>query len=229
MARPIPEGRADELIRAATRVFISRGFRRTQMSHVANAVGVSAGSVYTYVEGKEALFFWCLRRAAGVTIGDAALPLSAPARDVMLKEVEQALDANARLPTLQRALRSDSRRAAPAAELQDLIGELYDATRETRVLQALIERSAMDIPGLADTFFLRVRRRVLRDLTKYLMEGSATGRLKHLPHPEVSARLILEAQSWFARTRYADPDAGDIDDTAARAVVIADLSHSFLP
>ena len=55
MARRIPESRFDELVRAATGVFIARGYRLTQMSDVAEAVGVAKGTLYGYVESKDAL------------------------------------------------------------------------------------------------------------------------------------------------------------------------------
>lgn len=228
MAKSIPEDRVPDLIRQATRVFIAKGFRRTQVSDVAKALGVSAGSVYTYVDSKEALFYWCLRRAAGGSLDEAGLPLPTVAHEVMLKEVEQALDAGSRLPSLKAALK---RRPAgeTAPELARIIGEIYDATHQTRFLQALIERSAMDIEGLADTFFVRIRRQVLNDLTRYLEARSSTGAIRELEHPAVSARLILETQSWFARNRYGDPDAGDITDEAARTIVIDHLVRGLLP
>ena len=49
MARHIPEDRIDGLIRAATEVFIARGYRLTQMADVAEAVGVAKGTLYGYV------------------------------------------------------------------------------------------------------------------------------------------------------------------------------------
>jgi len=57
MARRIPENRFDELVRGATEVFIARGYRLTQMSDVAEAVGVAKGTLYGYVESKDALLW----------------------------------------------------------------------------------------------------------------------------------------------------------------------------
>ena len=41
MARKIPERRFDDLVRAATEVFIAHGYRHTQMADVAEALGVA--------------------------------------------------------------------------------------------------------------------------------------------------------------------------------------------
>ena len=56
MPRRIPESRLADLLDCATAVFIAQGYRQTQMSDVAEALGVAKGTVYLSVESKEALF-----------------------------------------------------------------------------------------------------------------------------------------------------------------------------
>ena len=63
MPRRIPPDRFQEMIAAATGVFIAQGYRRTQMVDVAQAMGVAKGTVYLYVESKEALFDAVVRYA----------------------------------------------------------------------------------------------------------------------------------------------------------------------
>ncbi len=63
MPRVIPESRLQDLLECATRVFIEQGYRRTQIADVAEALGVAKGTVYLYVESKEALFYAALRYA----------------------------------------------------------------------------------------------------------------------------------------------------------------------
>ncbi|MEL6348325.1 MAG: helix-turn-helix domain-containing protein [Myxococcota bacterium] len=63
MARRIPASRFDELVRAATAVFIARGYRLTQMADIAEAAGVAKGTLYRYVESKDALLEQCLWHA----------------------------------------------------------------------------------------------------------------------------------------------------------------------
>ncbi len=82
MARRIPEARFDEMVRAASEVFIARGYRLTQMADVAEAIGIAKGTLYVYVESKEALFALCLRHAdrQGPVKQPDTLPVPAPAR-----------------------------------------------------------------------------------------------------------------------------------------------------
>jgi Bacterial regulatory proteins, tetR family len=63
MVRRTPEHRFQDLLDAATRVFIAQGYRRTQVADVAEAMRVAKGTVYLYVESKEALFDAALRYA----------------------------------------------------------------------------------------------------------------------------------------------------------------------
>lgn len=56
MSRRIPEARLEQLVDAAARVFIERGYARTQMADVAAALGVAKGTIYLYVESKEVRF-----------------------------------------------------------------------------------------------------------------------------------------------------------------------------
>jgi AcrR family transcriptional regulator len=53
--RRAPENRFGDLVQAAVQVFIAQGYRLTQMSDVAAAMGVAKGTVYLYVKSKEAL------------------------------------------------------------------------------------------------------------------------------------------------------------------------------
>ncbi len=56
MARSRPPDRLDQILQAATRVFARTGLENSRMSLVASEAGVSQGTLYNYVESKEALF-----------------------------------------------------------------------------------------------------------------------------------------------------------------------------
>src|SRR5215467_2238670 len=56
MARQDPAARLSQLVKHATEVFIDRGYKNTQMDDIASSLGVAKGTLYVYVESKEALF-----------------------------------------------------------------------------------------------------------------------------------------------------------------------------
>ena len=53
--------RCREILQAATGVFASEGYRNTDMQSIADAAGVSKGTLYTYYESKEKLFLSACR------------------------------------------------------------------------------------------------------------------------------------------------------------------------
>src|SRR5215813_2441807 len=91
MARSIPADRFQSLLEAATAVFLEQGYRRTQIADVAERLGVAKGSIYTYVESKEALFDFALRHADGlepVQLPDT-LPVATPPPGSTLETVRK--------------------------------------------------------------------------------------------------------------------------------------------
>src|SRR5918911_541542 len=124
MPRPRPPDRLEQLAESAVKVFTARGYRRAQMADVAREMGVAPGTLYLYVESKEALFDLAVRHA--------------------------------------------------------------------------LANGAGELPST-----LRIAQKLLRDV----------------PDVDAGVRLIGEIVAWFARHRYADPEAGAISDDVARRTV----------
>jgi AcrR family transcriptional regulator len=106
MARKTPPDRLPQLIACATTVFIDQGYRRTQMDEVAAALGVAKGTLYLYVESKEALFDLVVRCAdAEPPLPQfGPLPLPSPKSGATLSYVRERLAQNQTLPALTAAL-----------------------------------------------------------------------------------------------------------------------------
>jgi len=141
MARPIPENRFEQLLEAATRVFIAQGYRRTQIADVAAEMGVAKGTIYLYVESKEALFAAALRHAdaRAPLVSELELPLAAPPPAAMKRELEERLAACVnQVPGIRSRFRWEGRvesddeillliktTAGRYAELEKTIGRLH--------------------------------------------------------------------------------------------------------
>src|SRR5438552_6459514 len=92
MARQIPDGRFPQLLEAATEVFIEQGYARTQMADVATALGVAKGTLYLYVESKEALFDLVARYAdAEPPMPWPPLPVRTPKPGATVKYVREQI------------------------------------------------------------------------------------------------------------------------------------------
>ena len=228
MARRIPEGRFDDLVRVASNVFIAQGYRRTQMADVAAALGVGKGTLYGYVESKEALFELCLRHAdsRGPVEQPDTLPLPTPEPGALLRTVRGALEREGRLPELSRAL--ERRRARDIrVELEAVLRELYDVMERNHRGIKLIDRCA-DHPEVAPQWQAAGRVAVRDRLVGYLESRVRAGQLRRFPDVQLAARFVIETiATWAVHIKWdAFPQA--FDAKAARDSAIDFLLRGLL-
>jgi AcrR family transcriptional regulator len=229
MARPKSEDFLERLLRAAMRVFSQKGLVRSRMSDVAEEMGVSHGSLYNYVESKEALFYLLVDQGARdepVKL-PPELPVRTPSREALLKRIEEQIESAFSLPRLDAALKrrqtDDSR-----TELEEIIRELYQGIHRTREPATVLERSAIEQPNLFALYFVQTRRRLLERLTDYLRRRIERGCFQSVVDPVTAARFLIESVAFFARHRYNDPDLRPGDDEAVRETVVQLLVRSFI-
>ncbi|ALJ21853.1 TetR/AcrR family transcriptional regulator [Microbacterium sp. No. 7] len=63
--------RRDEIVRAATPLFRSKGFAGVRMTEIAGAVGITAPALYRHFDGKQALLMACI--GSGLDVVEAAI------------------------------------------------------------------------------------------------------------------------------------------------------------
>lgn len=226
MAQRSARERLPELVDAAIRVFRRNGFRAAQMSDIAREMGVSEAALYRYVEGKEGLFGLVVRHALFLEeLPDGELPLASPPLQDTVVQLRELLTPAAIPPALAQALRH-SRAGDPLAELEGIVRELFSLMALTGPAMDMIERSAREMPELAQLFTVDLRRPLLAALTGYLERRADAGQLRRVPHPEAAARLVIETVAWFSRHRMSDPDGAAITAAAAEDTVADTLLHA---
>ena len=220
MPRSIPHDRLERLIDCATEVFIERGYKRTQMADVADALGVAKGTLYLYVESKEALFDLVVRCAGERPPYPIPpeLPISTPDPAATVELATERLAARRGLPALTAAL-SRHRVTNVASELEGIVRELYRTLSANRRAIKLIDTSARDRPDLAELWFRHGREWSLQQLERYLEKRIGAGLLTALPDVPAAARLILETTVFWAVHRHWDPHPQTIDEQVAEDTV----------
>jgi AcrR family transcriptional regulator len=209
------------IVDAATEVFARRGYAGAQMADVAEAAGVSVGTIYNYVEGKEALLLLCAERPFVDVTEGRTLPVPAPDRGELLGRLEATLARHVSIDSLERALEGTVRPGTVDAQLREIVGDLFDLLAATRVAADAMERSAREAPDLAELFYRRVRLRILDQLEEYLGRVDGARPLPGPLTPELAARSVLEVVTWWARHRHRDPAPLGVDEAHAREVAIA--------
>lgn len=216
-----------KLVSAAAETFIAQGFQRTQMQDVADALGVAKGTVYGYVENKDALLGAALRFADGVEPLPevATLPVRAPVEGELAAMVAERLRDEIGQLRLVEAL-SKRRRGPLAVELSEIITNLYDTLSQHRVSIKLVDRCAPELPELADVWFGQGRSGLVVVLTEYLQRRKAL----RLPGPApLVARTILETCVLWAVHLHWDPARQPVDTAAVPATLAGLLTRGLLP
>jgi AcrR family transcriptional regulator len=221
MARAIPPDRFHDLVEAASAVFLEQGYRRTQMADVAARMGVAKGTVYLYVESKEALFDSVLRHADSeerIALPEA-LPVPTPPPGATLEMVRKRVAREASLPFLSAALERQ-RVTDVRGELERIVRELYGVLHRHRVGIKLLDRCAHDHPDLAGVWYGNGREGALELLRRYLEDRIRRRRLLPVEEPAVTARILLETVVFWAVHRHWDPSPQPVDERVAEAAVV---------
>ncbi|MDH3625374.1 MAG: TetR/AcrR family transcriptional regulator [Myxococcales bacterium] len=218
MPRVRDPARFSRLVSVATDVFIERGYRRTQMKDVADAMGVAKGTIYLYVESKEALFDLAVRAANDDLAEPKKLPVATPKPGVTIRYVKDALANEARLPKLEAALG----RPCPTdvcAELEGIVRELYALMHQRRVALKLIDRNAAQYPELAAIYFAIARQAIPKLLETYLDARLPRDRRDGVPLTAI-ARGVVEVIAFWAIHRHWDPAPTPVQEEASEAAAV---------
>lgn len=216
--------RLARVVKAATNVFIQKGYRRTQMADITKALNLSAGAIYRYVESKEALFDQVVRVSAGKELGEAnlVLPLPTPRPGATLAFLQATLRREGRITNLECALGRPTVED-PAAEFEAIVRELYSKTARHRVGIKLLDSSALDWPELAALWSGYWRAKLVKQLSRYLQLRILHHALRPVPDAVAWARLIVETVAFFALHRHYDAHPTPVGEKVAEDTVVAAL------
>jgi AcrR family transcriptional regulator len=228
VARKVPAGRFTQLIEVATKTFVARGYRLTQMSDVAEALGVAKGTLYGYVESKEALFDAAVRFADGQgTLPEpGALPLPTPAAGSAVQYIQRRLTEEASELELVAVLSRPTGRRAKQEEFESIVRDLYRRMSRNRRALKLVDRCAIDHPELASVWFEQGRYGQVALFATYLERRIAEGRMRAVPNVQLAARMALETIALWAIHMPWDASPRPFADDDVENAVVDMLVHA---
>jgi AcrR family transcriptional regulator len=180
---------------------------------------MSTGSLFTYVESKEALFHLVFLRwfeMSSERPPDLPVPTPGPGETI---EVIKAGLSQIQMPRIRLAL-DDEEPADVDVELREIVEERYNLIDRYWPLIAVIERCAVEMPELEAAWFGLARAGSFEELGSYLERRMEAGLLRPMPDAEVAARVVTESLSWFAWHRREGRDSSLYDDDAVRRTVV---------
>lgn len=196
-------------------MFTRQGWRLAQVSDIAAAAGVAAGTVYLYAADKLALVDLAIRAAARVELpGEASLP----ARPDLPATLRQALATRLSLPRLQAI--ADGAPLGPES-LETLLAELYDLLSRERHLILLLDRLTPELAAVEQGYGQMLRGAAFARLTAAIARLAEAGHARRDLDREAAARAVLEMLAWMAMRRPGDPLPPACDDVTARRTALA--------
>jgi AcrR family transcriptional regulator len=218
-------GTTRDVARAALECFTAGGFRLTQIAHVSERMGVSVGSIYRFVESKEALFHIAALEAVDQLPDALPTPVSVAGPQDTVAAIGTLISRERLWPELQGAIGGAAPRNVKA-EARAIAGELYDAISARARLILLLDRCARDIPELAELFDRRIRHRLVKDLVTWVMRRGLIPGAKPADCAAL-ARGAMEAIAWLAKTRLRDRTADAINEDQAREAAVRIFANAF--
>jgi AcrR family transcriptional regulator len=231
MTRKRPDDRIARLVEIATEVFISsQGYQRTQMDEVARQLGVSKGSLYLYVESKEALFDLCVRYADdpdAVTRDEFSLPYKSAGGEEALGYVQVRLAQDPAFQEMIGILLTEES-LEPARDLERLVRILYGALGRNRKSIKLIEAAASDHPNLSKIWYPNARGQLLEVLLPFVERHLLAGAFRPLTSAPIAARHLIETCTFWAVHRHWDPSPQSIDEDKLEDALVELVLRVFL-
>lgn len=215
---------------AALGVFCRQGYERAQVADVAKAMGVAVGTVYLYVESKEALFDLVVRHTAAEDsswLDQLEIPVPTPPPDSTLQFLRSVFGRHTEWPVLTTALKLE-RADDPRAELESVLREQCQLMRRHRYGLLLLMRSALEFPGLTEVFVHGLRRKLLEHLVRYIELRASAGQFRKVADPFATAAVLTQSIAWANLQRPFDPGLQGLKEEAVEDATVEMLTHGLL-
>ena len=202
---------------SASKFFIHKGYRQTQMIDIAKDVGMAAGSFYNYFTGKKAMFDFTIRCSFDDQYLDeeVVFPIEEINHDDVNVYFQGIIHQDIEQPLKEENL-----------AFEKLIGVVYDFISKYWRGIRILERNEVDWPALA-LFYYEERKQVFKMIDDYLKTGIEKGEIRQIDNIEYHTRLIIETVAWWGMHRRYDRMHNDIDNNVAKAMVVDVLSHAY--
>lgn len=215
--------RIKDIADEATRLFLQQGYAKTQISHIAKAVGVSVGTIYLDFAGKKEIMHFILK----CTIDPAFLEreFERPITDDLFTGLEDEIIAlieksgNDFAEHLQNGVND--------YDFETLISDAFDMLAQYAVGCLFIEKNQFDFKNLAQ-HYMAYRRKFLDTMMGYLRIFIEQGTVRPLEHLELSTTLMIEILSWWAMdVRYTSFETKDVPLDLAKQICMDNIVAAY--
>lgn len=213
--------RIQKIADAAVRLFLSQGYAKTQINHIAKAVGVSVGTIYLDFAGKKEIMHFILKCTVSPSFMDRDFdrPITDDLFDGIENEIINLFD--------ELGKEFESNLGNNDYSFEDLISDTFDMFSRYAVGCLFIEKNRFDFKRLAD-HYTAYRKKFLKDMMHYIERFIEKGTVRPLENIELSITLIIEILSWWAMDiRYTSFETRDIPAELAKKTCLDNIIHAY--
>lgn len=208
---------------AATYLFLQQGYSKTQISHIAKAVGVSVGTIYLDFTGKKEIMHFVLKCTIDPTFCNR--DFDRPITDDLFTGLEN--DIVAIFEKTGNDFAKHLINDAADYDLETLVSDAFELLAKYAVGCLFIEKNQFDFKFLAEHYKV-YRKKFLETMTQYLKAFVKSGKVRPLEQLELSTTLIIEILSWWAMDmRYTSFETKDIPLALAKKVCIDNIISAY--
>lgn len=215
--------RIKDIADAATRLFLQQGYAKTQISHIAKAVGVSVGTIYLDFTGKKEIMHFILK--CTVDPGFMEREFERPITDDLFTGLEDEIIALFEKSGSEFAAHLQN--GIADYDFETLISDAFDILARYAVGCLFIEKNQFDFKNLAQ-HYMAYRRKFLDTMMGYIRAFIEQGTVRPLEHLELSTTLIIEILSWWAMDiRYTSFETKDIPMDLAKQICMDNIVAAY--
>lgn len=215
--------RINSITEAATSLFLRQGYSKTQISHIAKAVGVSVGTIYHDFVGKKEIMHYILKCTIQPEFAGKMLetPISDENFVGLEQEIVQVLEESAE--QFEKPLLND----LEGYTFELLISDSFDLLSRYAAGCLFIEKNQYDFPFLAK-HYKAYRKKFLSTMTEYLKAFMERRIIRKIDNIELTTILIVETLSWWAMDiRYTSFETSNVPMKEAKAVCMDNIISAY--
>lgn len=208
---------------AAVKLFLQQGYSKTQISHIAKAVGVSVGTIYHDFIGKQEIMHFILK--CSIEPSFIKKDFDRPITDRLFIGLNDEI--NSEFIKAAEMFSYNIKNVGIDYTFENFISDAYDLLERYAVGCLFIEKNKMDCPELAENYLL-YRKNFISTMTEYVVRFMQKGMIRQLKHPELTTILIIETLSWWTMDmRYTSFETLAIPPELAKEVCLDNIISAY--
>ncbi|HEY0222305.1 MAG TPA: helix-turn-helix domain-containing protein [Lactovum miscens] len=211
--------RLKEIYTAASQLFIMQGYSKTQISHIAKAIGVSVGTIYLDFTGKKEIAHFVLKCTIFPEFMDKQFdrPITDNLFIGLEEEIKQKYD------DLLNKLSSHLAIEIKDYTFEQLISESFDLVSRYAIWILFIEKNQYDFDTLASDY-KDYRKRFFEVMMQYITAYMEGGYIRKTKYPQYTVHHVIETLAhWAMDIYYNSFEIMDIPHELAKEVVMDNL------